>query len=147
MAASRRQSGETLIETLITVILLGLLGVGTIAAMTSIISVSDYDAKQSGAETVLRSYAQAWNRAPYAVCTASHTTNPYGSTTPPGFTAPAGFTATISNVTFWNGTTGTPVTFGATCPATGDAGLQSLTLQVTSPRGPAQTLTIQKRSQ
>ncbi len=145
MAKTTRQAGETLIETLITVILLGLLGVGVVAAMTSIISVSDYDAKQSGAETVLRSYAQAWDRAPYKTCTASQTTNPYGST-PSGFTLPNGYTASVSSVTFWNGTSSTPVTFGGTCPASGDAGLQSLTLRVTAPRGPAQTLTIQKRT-
>ncbi len=135
MANTTRQAGETLIETLITVILLGLLGVGVVAAMTSIISVSDYDAKQSGAETVLRSYAEAWDRAPYMACTASQPTNPYGSTTPPGFTLPTGYTASVSSVTFWNGTSSTPVTFGGTCPASGDAGLQSLTLRVTAPRG------------
>jgi type II secretory pathway pseudopilin PulG len=146
VANKTTQAGETLIETLIAVILLGLLGVGVVAAMTSIISVSDYDAKQSGAETVLRSYAQAWNRAPYVACTGGSPANPYGSTTPPGFTLPSGYTASVSGVTFWNGTSSTPVTFGGTCPASGDAGLQSLSLRVTSPRGPAQTLTIQKRS-
>ena len=78
MGRDARQSGETLVETLITVVLLGLLGVGIVAAMASVISVSDLDAKQSGAETVLRSYAQAWNRAPYVSCTASQSTNPYG---------------------------------------------------------------------
>lgn len=145
MGRDRRQSGETLIETLFTVVLLGLLGVGIVAAMASIISVSDLDAKQSGAETVLRSYAQAWNRADYQPCT-SPTTNPYGSASPPGFTMPSGYTATVSGVTFWNGTSSAPVTFAATCPATGDAGLQALTLRVAAPRGPAQTLTIEKRT-
>jgi type II secretory pathway pseudopilin PulG len=142
----RRQAGETLVETVVTVVLLGLLGVGIVGAMASIISVSDLDAKQSGAETVLRSYAQAWNRATYAPCAANQSTNPYGSTSPPGFTLPSGYTATVSSVTFWNGTTSAPVTFGATCPAGGDPGLQSLVLRVTAPRGPAQTLTIEKRS-
>jgi type II secretory pathway pseudopilin PulG len=142
----RSQSGETLLETLITVVLLGLLGAGVVSAMASIISVSDLDARQSAGETVLRSYAQAWERAAYVPCVASQATNPNASTTPPGFTAPAGYTATVVSTDFWNGTSSAPVTFVATCPATGDKGLQALNLRVTPPRGPAPTLTIEKRT-
>ncbi len=145
MARQGRQAGETLVETLLSVILLGLLGAGIVTAMASVISVSDFDARQSAAETVLRSYAQAWSRAAYVPCTASQTTNPYTAVVPPGFAAPTGYTATISGTRFWNGTSSTPVTFVATCPATGDAGLQSLNLRVAPPRGPAQTLTVEKR--
>ena len=146
MGRDLRQSGETLVETLFTVVLLGLLAVGMVSAMATIVSVSDVDAKQSGAETVLRSYAQAWNRADYQPCIANQATNPYGATVPPGFTLPSGYTATISSATFWNGTSNAPVAFVATCPATGDAGLQALTLRVAAPRGPAQSVTIEKRT-
>jgi hypothetical protein len=130
----------------ITVALLGLLAVGIVTAMASIVSISDFDARQSQGETVLRSYAQAWSRATYQPCTAGKTTNPYGSASPPGFVAPSGYSASITGATFWNGTSSSPVNFVASCPSGGDAGLQSLQLQVQPPRGPAQTLTIEKRS-
>lgn len=145
MRQVRHEGGETLVETLLAVMLLGILATGIVGAMASTVTVSDFDAQQSGAETVLRSYAEAWDRTTYATCTANQSTNPYGSTPPSGFTAPSGYTATVSSVTFWNGTSTAPAVFGATCPGGGDVGLQSLALQVTPNRGPAQSLTIQKR--
>ena len=141
----QREAGETLVETLLSTALLGILATGIVGSMASTISISDFDAQQSGAETVLRSYAEAWDRTTYASCTANQTTNPYGATPPTGFTAPTGYTAAASSVTFWDGTSSSPAAFAGTCPGTGDAGLQSLALQVTPPRGPAQSITIQKR--
>jgi type II secretory pathway pseudopilin PulG len=143
---AREELGETLVETLLTVALLGILATGIVGAMASVIRASDFDAKQAGSEVVLRSYAEARTHAPYLPCTAGQSTNPYGSSSPSGFVAPANYTATVSTVTFWNGTSSSPLTFLPTCPATGDAGLQSLTLQVVPPSGPTQTLTVETRS-
>lgn len=139
------ERGETLVETLLSVAMLGLLATAIIAALFTTTSVSDLDAKQSAGEPALRSYAEAWRRATYESCTAGSSANPYGTTTPPGFTAPAGFTASITAIKFWDGTSSNPVVFNATCPAAGDQGLQEITLEVDHPRGTPQTLTILRR--
>ena len=142
--AASSERGETLVETMITVVLLAILTTGIISSLGTNIRVSDFDARLAGSEAVIRSYAQAWQRAPYLPCTSS--ANPYGTTVPDGFTAPSSYTASlVSPVKVWNNTSGSsgPATF-SNCPAT-DTGLQSLDLQVTSSRGASQTLTIMKR--
>lgn len=142
--AATNERGETLIELMITVVLLGILATGIVAALGTNIRVSDFDAKLAGSEAVLRSYAQAWQNTPYLPCTSS--ANPYGTNPPNGFTAPSGYTAAlVVPVSVWDGTSGatSPAVF-KTCPAT-DTGLQSLSLRVTPAQGAAQTLTILKR--
>jgi type II secretory pathway pseudopilin PulG len=143
---ARDAHGETLIETLISVILLGLLASGIVAALATTINASDLDARQSAAEPALRSYAAAWSRVAYQACTASSTANPYGATDPSGYTAPSGFTASVASVKFWDGTSTSPAVFAATCPSGGDQGLQEVTLQVRPPRGATQTIAIDKRA-
>lgn len=138
--------GETLVETLISVILLGLLASGIVTALATTINASDLDARQSAAEPALRSYAAAWSRVPYQACTAGSTSNPYGSSDPSGYTAPNGFTASVTSVKFWDGTSASPAVFAATCPSGADQGLQELTLQVRPPRGATQTIAIDKRA-
>jgi type II secretory pathway pseudopilin PulG len=140
----RTERGETLIETLFTVALLGILSVGIVASLGTNIRVSGFDAGLAGSEATIRSYAQAWQAAPYLPCTAS--ANPYGATQPAGFTLPTGYTATlVSPVKVWDSTTGVSSNAAfKTCPAT-DTGLQSLQLRVHPPTGGTQTLTILKR--
>jgi type II secretory pathway pseudopilin PulG len=138
--------GETLVETLLSIVLLGILAAGILGALVATTTTSDFDAKQAASEPGLRSYADAWGRATYAPCTAGSSANPYGATAPPGFTAPVGYTASVTAVKFWNGTSTNPAVFTAACPAGGDQGLQELSLQLRSPQGPAQTVTIDRRS-
>jgi type II secretory pathway pseudopilin PulG len=147
MRSQKRESGETLVETMISMVLLGLLATGVVAGLGTNIKTADLDSQLSGSESVLRSYAQAWDARPYLACTSS--ANPYGATVPPGFTPPAGYTASVqSPITVWDGDrTAAASASGAkfvNCPAT-DTGLQGLTLNVTPPRGPTQTVTITKR--
>ena len=136
--------GETLVETMIAVVLLGMLAVGIVAGLGTNLRVSTADAQIAGSEAVLRSYAQAWDAQPYAACTSS--ANPYPAQ-PTGFTAPSGYTASlVAPVQTWNGTSGSSSNaIFVNCPAT-DSGLQALTLKVTSAGGPNQTLTITKRT-
>ena len=138
--------GETLVETLLSVALLGILVAGILGALFTTTTTSDFDAKQAASEPGLRSYADAWGRAAYVPCTAGSSANPYGATTPPGFTAPVGYTASVTAVKFWNGTSTSPAVFSATCPAAGDQGLQEIALQLRPPRGPAETVTINRRA-
>ena len=145
-SSARRQTerGETLIETLIAVVLLAILSTGIVASLGTNIRVSSFDAGLAGSEATLRSYAQAWQNAPYLPCTTS--ANPYGTSPPPGFTVPTGYTATlVSPVKVWDSTTGVTNNMAfKTCPAT-DTGLQALQLRMHPPTGGTQTLTVMKR--
>jgi hypothetical protein len=134
------------VETLLTVALLGILVTGILSALFATTTTSDFDAKQAQSEPGIRSFADAWSRVEYAPCTAGSSANPYGSTSPPGFAAPVGYTATVTAVRFWNGTSTNPAVFSTTCPAGGDQGLQELDLQLRPPRGPAATVTIDRRA-
>lgn len=144
---SQRESGETLVETMVSMVLLGLLATGIVIGLDTNIRTADLDSQLAGSESVLRSFAQAWDAQPYLACTSS--ANPYGSGQPQGFTPPAGYTTSLqSPVTVWDGDrTAAASASGAkfvNCPAS-DTGLQGLTLKVTPPRGPTQTVTITKR--
>lgn len=145
MRTGSTEGGETLVETLITVVLLGILATGIVGAFASVITVSDFDAKTAGAETVVRSYAEAWERRTYAACTAGSPVNPY-SGQPSGWSTPGSYSASADIVRFWDGTSTNPAVFVTTCPAGGDQGLQEVVLSVTPLVGPATTVTIDKRA-
>ncbi len=148
-----------------TTTLLGIVGVGVIGSIASILISSGADRQWSQGETVMRSFAAAVEHAAYVDCTAS--ANPYASSisfAPPKYAdgAPS-FRATVTNVGSWNGvgptvvTTApqsqpTDMTFRA-CPVAGsDTGLQRLQLEVVrldrsggpDPRG-VLTSTVYKR--
>lgn len=145
---ARGSAGETLVELLVTVVLLGLLATGIVAALATNTRVSDFDARQAGTEAVLRSLAQAWDARDYVPCsTDDPTANPYGAGLPPGFDLPDGYTADPARVRFWTGSTdGTTNTmFGATCPGDGDQGLQAIDLAITAEGGTTERVVITKR--
>lgn len=136
----RGHAGETLAEVLVTTTtLLGIVGVGVIGAIASILISSDVDRQWSHGETVMRSFVAAVEHAPYADCTT--TANPYASI---NFAAPKHpngtpeFTATVDQVDSWNGAgptvvppprAPTVVTFRS-CSSGNDTGLQRLRLRV-----------------
>lgn len=127
--------------------ILGIVGVGIIGAIATVLIGSDVDRSTSRVETVLRSYVAAIQSADYADC---GTPARYA----PGdvnFTVPPRYEATVSNVEYWTGAGPTVVpkangeiTFGSACNA--DAGLQRLELNVSSTNGRAsERATIFKR--
>jgi hypothetical protein len=165
MRRGRGHAGETLAEVLVTTTLLGIVGVGVIGAIASILISSDADRQWSHGETVMRSFVAAVERASYVECTSA--ANPYSSAIsfatpryPDG--APA-FKATVENVGTWDGdgppviptappSTSPSLTFRP-CPSGTDAGLQRLDLRVqhlkpdgeNDPRGGDLTSTVYKR--
>ncbi|MGZ6888055.1 MAG: prepilin-type N-terminal cleavage/methylation domain-containing protein [Acidimicrobiia bacterium] len=125
----RGQHGETLIETLVSTALLGIVGIGIIGAIASVLISTDIDRKISASETVLRSYIAAIEDAPYAPCGAMGYASDY--------TAPHGYTPEITEATYWDGIGPKPVpatngalSFGP-CGGT-DHGLQKISVRVTS---------------
>lgn len=117
--------GETLVELLITIVIMGITVVAVVGALMTSIQMSDIHRKQATAGTVARDYAETVDRyvgsTGYAGCAAPSAYSP--STV--GFAAPSGFTASVASVRYWSGTAWT-----STCSS--DLGLQQVTVQVAS---------------
>lgn len=131
--------GETLIELLVSVTILGLAGVALISSLSTAVVVSDVQRKQTTAGATVRNYAEAIENAVV--------TNGYQASCTPvyaaGFTPPAGISAPqVTAVSFWTGSAFPPV-----CDAGTDRGAQRLTLQASSVDGRAtERLTIVVRN-
>ena len=136
----RGEDGETLAEVLVSTTLLGIIGVGIIGAIASVLISTDVDRHSSQAETVLRSYASAITAATYQDCAG---TGAYES--PANFVPPSHYRAKVTSVEFWDGTG--PVVVATTTPApssgavrfqpgcTVDRGLQQLKVEVAAVDG------------
>jgi type II secretory pathway pseudopilin PulG len=140
----RSEGGETLLELLVSVTIMGTAFVAIIAGFGTTLMATDVHRQAATAETVIRSYAERMQDpvdVPYVDCA---TTSSYAD--PPGFSLPTpDWSASVTKVLAWQGDT--PPTFAAACPAAG-AGLQQLTLEVRSPAGVHQateTIVIVKR--
>ncbi len=145
----RDETGETLAEILVSTTLLGIIGIGIIGAIASVLISTDIDRRISAGETVLRSYVAAIQDAPYADCGA---TGDYGPGAV-GYTEPTNYTASVTGVRYWDGVGPTVVppaaaqlTFVDGCPAP-DNGLQEISIEVRSggARPTTEKVTIYKR--
>lgn len=133
------QGGETLIETLVSVALLGIASVAVIGSVTMGIRASAINSGNGTNQNLTRNWAEQISAMPYDLCaqtTAYHNTSPL----------PAGTTLTISQIKYWNGAVyqvSTP-----SCVNANDKGLQQIELQAQSdsPTGAQQfRLVIVKR--
>jgi Tfp pilus assembly protein PilV len=140
------ERGETLLELLVTVTIMGIAFVGILAGIGTTFMATDSHRQEATAETVLRNYAERLQDptgVPYVNCatTAANYTSVNGFTVP---ATPAGWTAVVTTLLYWQGDT--PPTFTSTCGT--DKGLQQLSLRVQSPAGSHQateTVVIVKR--
>jgi type II secretory pathway pseudopilin PulG len=119
-------SGESLIELLIALVIMGIAVVAIVGGIATSIIISDIHRKQATAGADVRSYAEAIQNAV--------TTNGYPicGNLPAGlsFAASTGYTASVTAYQVWNGTDFVP------CGAT-DLGIQRLSVQVASDDGRA----------
>ncbi len=152
------ERGETLIEIMVTVAVMGIAMVAILSGLWGVLRVGDFNSKASNADLVLRDYAETLKAdgpttigsasydATYLPCTTLGTGGTY-----PAYTAPApntSYPATITSIQYLNGYSGTspvwrPQSQG--CPPGGDQGLEQLTLSVSNPTsdtGPHSTETV-----
>ena len=128
----RSQAGDTLVEVLVAVIVVGLCGVALLLAFsTSITSTSAYR-NLAAMDTVLRSASEA------AVSQIQQQTPPlFSSCATPSYyqsqVALGAANATFTTVQYWTGTS-----FSPSCPA-GSLSPQLLTIVVTGPQGVSDT--------
>jgi type II secretory pathway pseudopilin PulG len=117
------EQGETLLELIVAIAILGVAVVAIASGIALSVKVSDIHRKQSTASAFLHNFAETLQRS-YQDCAAQTPNYAALLATPAGFNAPA------ANVAYWSGSG-----FGAvTCPGTPskDPGLQQVTLTLTS---------------
>jgi type II secretory pathway pseudopilin PulG len=121
--------GETLLELVVAITILGVCVVAVASGIALSVMVSDIHRKQTTAGAYVRSYAEAVESSVatsgYVDCATSSTVSYLA---PAGFSLPSnnGYRATIRSVRYWNGS---QFTAGCSSP---DKGLQELTLEVSS---------------
>ena len=126
--AGRSEHGETLVEILVTVAILGLAATALLGALGTVTSASSLHRHQATAEIAIRDYAEAVRAVGYRDCGAPTT---YGAADV-GFAPPSGYGSAAPVVEYWDGTS-----FGPACPQAAATGpqLQRVTLEVHSVDG------------
>ena len=123
----RDDRGETLLELLVAVAVMGIALVAVVGGLAVSVLVSDHHRKQSTSGAAVRDYAESVESAVagggYVPCAPA---SAYAGYAPPG-----GYVGSIVAVDYWNGSG-----WASSCPAS-DRGLQRLTLQVASDDGRA----------
>ena len=125
----RGDRGETLLELLIAVVIMGVAVVAVIGMLVNSVQLSDVHRKQATASEAVRDYGEAITNTVdgggYVACAG---TASYAS--PAGFAVPAGYAKSVASVRYWTGSA-----WQSSCSA--DTGLQQLTIQVASADGRA----------
>lgn len=134
MPGRRRETGdegETLVEMLLAVAIMGIVAVALMAGLTTSVLMSDIHRKQATAGTTVRDYAEALQNyvadGHYVDSCASPAPYALGS-----FVVPAGFQHSVvpGSIRYWDGTA-----WQSACAT--DKGLQKLTVRVASADGRA----------
>lgn len=120
------ERGLTLVELLVTVVIMGIAFTAVLGGMFTVAVSSDIHRRQAVATVALRSFAETVKQEAYVQCA---TTTSYGAS----YAAPSGYTASVTGVEYYvyDSTTPDLTPFSSTCPAT-DQGLQRLSLRVVS---------------
>jgi prepilin-type N-terminal cleavage/methylation domain-containing protein len=125
----RDDRGETLIELLVAIMIMGVGVVVLLGGLATSIRMSALHREQALAGAQVRAYAEAIETtvaaspSSYVVCAGTAT---YGATYVPGPT----YTARVTAVRYWDGSA-----FVTTCAPATDSGVQQLTLSVSSADG------------
>ena len=120
------ERGESLLELVIAIALMGVAVVALMAGVATTITISDTQRKQATAALAVRDYAEALQE----YVADGHYTNCATTYAVPGFTPPAGFTARVvpGSVQYWTGLLWLPLCLP-------DKGLQRLRVSVVSQDG------------
>lgn len=148
--AVHRDEGFSLAEILVTIVIVGITFTAILGGLMTSIRVSDLQRTEATADAVARSAAELVKdsiKTPYVNCAGA------GAYSLVGLTPQPGYSAAITSVEYWNGAapaaTGTYTLAShiqSACPASGDTGLQRITIVATSSDGQAaETVQIMKR--
>ena len=120
MTAARSQGGFTLVEIMVTVVIMSIAFVTLLEGEAVFFHSTTVRRATASLDSASRNYATALTNAVYVDCAATY-----------AVAAPAGTTAAVT-IDYWNGDTA-PASFGtrATCLANGDQGAQRLNVTLT----------------
>jgi type II secretory pathway pseudopilin PulG len=121
--------GESLLELLVAIAIMGIAAVAIFGALLTSVKVSDYHRKQTSAGAAVRNFAEKLTQyiatGGYVSCAGTYS---------PGYVAPAGLTAATTSVLYWP-TSGTLWT--SSCTPSTDTGVQQVAIHVSSNDGRA----------
>lgn len=120
--AAGGDAGETLVELLITLVILGVGVVALLGGLFVTVQTSALHRNQVVAQNVLRGWAEQIGAEEYTHCATPD------SFSPP--TLPSGFSGTVVAVQYWDGTS-----FTDSCDP-GDTGIQKVSLRITVSKNP-----------
>lgn len=133
-AASRADRGDTLIEVIAAVAILGIAGVALMTGMALSATVSGRDRGQSSSSTYVRDFAEQIERT-----VANGGYNPSGSYS---WTPPSGTVAVDSAQCLTKASAMTTTPSWGSCPSPSDGYAELLKLKATAPNGSTEYLTI-----
>jgi Tfp pilus assembly protein PilW len=140
-ARARGARGETLVELLVTVTIMGMVIVALVAGLSTTLIAGDAHRQESSAEGVVRNYAE-WvadsNLVPYTDCASPGAYTSAAS----GFSPPAGWTVSVTGVAYLQA----GHDYAAGCVP--DLGAQQLTVRAVSPHaqhGADESVVVVKR--
>jgi type II secretory pathway pseudopilin PulG len=141
--AARAERGETLVELLATIVILGSAIIAVVAGIGVAIEASDSNSKQVTALTVIDNYSEAIAAAKYVPCASTADYLPGANVS---YTPPTSFTVSIvGGISYYDGTSSAPASFSSTCPNP-DGGAQRMTIRAVSSDGRAdRSIEIVKR--
>jgi prepilin-type N-terminal cleavage/methylation domain-containing protein len=120
--------GDTLIEVLVSVVIMGIAAVAIFGGLLTSVSLSSYHRHQSSAGTSVRNFGESVVKyaagTGYTACATTATYSPASV----GYTAPSGLAASAVSVQYWIGSAWT----STGCTSSTDTGVQKVSIQVTT---------------
>jgi len=142
VALARGQAGESLLEIIITIMIMGLAIPAVVGAVLAAVGSSTQDRRQVQAQQLLTSWSETIAKANTDGSYGAYGACPPGSTYATGAFAPgavpAGFAVSVASIDYWNATTST---FGG-CPD--DQGVRRLRLRVNVDAGLYPSFTMER---
>lgn len=129
------RDGFTLVELLVTITIMATAMIAIFVGLTVLSRATSVERSSANIDQVVRTYSEALASAPYAACSTSYST----------VTLPTGYsTVTAPTITYWNGDS--PATFGSSCIAGSDPGVQQFSTTIQEDQtGQLQRLLVTKR--
>lgn|SRR5487761_1355635 len=145
----RGESGDTLVELLIAIVIISLSVTALLGALITSLTSSAEHRSLANLDTVVKSFAES---AKYQIelqssgywfvdCASASGTAYNGNPVP--YTPPAGYTVGFTSVEYWDSVTNQ---FDPSCGANDHTGYQLLTTRATAPSGVAETISFGVRS-
>ena len=149
--SDRPDNGETLVEVLVAVTIIGIAAVALLGALVTSWSSSSEHRGFASMDTVARSFAEAstyeieQQSSPWFTNCATVSGMSYSGNAVL-YSPPAGYSVTFSSIQYWNSSTQQFDPAGSPCGSNDQSGFQLLTIQVTGPNAAGDMLSFGVRS-